>query len=517
MNAYTGGVCVKDCPDLTNRTQDGLTDIHTMVTYNGIWQTDQAELAPDFIQVADYSNSDDALTCTTETCFPDTADPASSWTSEGVSEGFGYAFYAGSTYWALWRCYLLDDAESRMNELVSANETDSSQYVGSDALDDAYAFWNRLYADLWAARAYVLGFGFGVSLFVSLGYIFLLRLPFLLTALVWGSIAISIGMFFAGGYYAWDQASKWEDEDPKTVDQSTINATSGAAIALWVIGGVIALLVCCMRRAIQLAVICVKEAGRAVNSMMLILCVPVLQALSLLLFTFVFCIYAVHLASLGDIKTEEVELGTVGGQQITYRTYEFDDFVENCAWYLLFCLFWTANFIVAAGDLIVAVAVAKWYFTRNKATIGSWTVISSVRATAWYHLGTAAFGSLLIAIVQIIRAIIARAQKAAKDTDNKLAKYILCCCQCCFWCLEKFIKFINKNAYIQTAIFSTAFCKSCRKSFGLIFRNAARVGAVTYVSAAVLIVGKLFISAVVTVSLTFWPVGTHTFSFCGSF
>jgi len=64
--------------------------------------------------------------------------------------------------------------------------------------------------------------------------------------------------------------------------------------------------------------------------------------------------------------------------------------------------------------------------------------------------------------------------------------------------LECCLKYLNKNAYVQTAIFSTAFCKSCRKAFGLIVRNAARIAAVSYVSAAVLIVGKLFISAVTT-------------------
>jgi choline transporter-like protein 2/4/5 len=38
----------------------------------------------------------------------------------------------------------------------------------------------------------------------------------------------------------------------------------------------------------------------------------------------------------------------------------------------------------------------------------------------------------------------------------------------------------------------------------LIFRNAARIAAVTYVSAAVLIVGKLFISSIVTVSAYYY-------------
>ena len=150
-------------------------------------------------------------------------------------------------------------------------------------------------------------------------------------------------------------------------------------------------------------------------------------------------------------------------------------------------------------QLIIALSVSKWYFTKDKSTIGSWTVLGSILDVCYYHSGTAAYGSLLVAIVQVIRAIIARAQKKAKETHNKVAEIVLCCCQCCFWCLECALKFINKNAYIQTAIFSTSFCKSCRQSFALIFRNAARVAAITYVSAAVLIVGKLFISSVVTV------------------
>lgn len=60
------------------------------------------------------------------------------------------------------------------------------------------------------------------------------------------------------------------------------------------------------------------------------------------------------------------------------------------------------------------------------------------------------------------------------------------------------MKFLNKNAYVQTAIFGTAFCESSRRGFFLVVRNAARVGAISSVSSAVLIVGKLFISAVTT-------------------
>lgn len=491
-------MCVSECPNLKNKTSNGLTDVQTLVTYSGVWQPSggSPELPIDFIKVGDYSNASDAKSCTDSTCYPDVSNPKSSWTSfSGVNRGLGYAFYASSTYKALWRCFVTDSAEKSLEEQLGGEVVGAGDVValaGVKGLEDSYKFLNRLFADLWAARDYVLGFGLGASFAISLVYIFLLRVPLLLTGIVWGSIAVSIAMFFVGGAYAWMVASSWREEDPRSVSDKTIKITTAGSIGLFVVGGILVLLAVLLRRSIQLAILCVREAGKAVTSMIIILLVPFLQAVGFSIFIVVFCVYAVYLASLGDMKILEIIPG------VKYRVFEFDETVQRFGWYLLFCFFWTSNFIVAVGDMIIAIAVAKWYFARNKLTIGSWTVISSIFATFLYHLGTCAYGSLIIACIQFIRAIIAKAQKHAKETKNKILEYLLCCCQCCFWCLEKCMKFINKNAYIQTAIFSTPFCKSCRKSFWLIFRNISRVGAVTYVSAAVLIVGKLFISTVTT-------------------
>lgn len=152
------------------------------------------------------------------------------------------------------------------------------------------------------------------------------------------------------------------------------------------------------------------------------------------------------------------------------RSFEFSDFVKQCAWYLLFCFFWTGQFILAMGEIIFAMAVSKWYFCRDKDEIGNVTVVSSITASIWYHSGTAAFGSLIIAIIKMIRAFLSYLQRKAEEMDSSVAKAVLCCFQCCFWCLEKCMKFLNKNAYIQTAIFGTAFCTSAREAFFLILR-----------------------------------------------
>lgn len=41
--------------------------------------------------------------------------------------------------------------------------------------------------------------------------------------------------------------------------------------------------------------------------------------------------------------------------------------------------------------------------------------------------------------------------------QNKFARFLLCCLKCCFWCLEKFMKFINRNAYIMVGGFIVYF------------------------------------------------------------
>lgn len=356
---------------------------------------------------------------------------------------------------------------------------------------------NDLYADIYTARDFIFGFGFGLALVVSFIYIGILRLPFLLNAVIWGSIFLTIGMVTAVGAYAFYIAGVWEAEVPQKWSPESIQASKITAFVMWGLAAFLFFLMICLRKQIQLAIGCVKETGKAVHRMPIIIVVPVVQGVAFILFVLIFATYGLYLASNGDINTTEANVPGFPSP-IVYRTYDFSDYIYYALWYLLFCFFWTSNFIVAYGDMVVAMAIAKWYFTRNKKETGNLTVLSSFYDTGRYHMGTLAFGSLILAIIQFIRAILAKIQKEVKKADSKIANCLLCCCQCCLWCFEQCIKFLNKNAYIQTAMFGTPFCTSAREAFFLILRNIGRIGAVSYVSGAVLIIGKLFISSVTT-------------------
>ena len=114
------------------------------------------------------------------------------------------------------------------------------------------------------------------------------------------------------------------------------------------------------------------------------------------------------------------------------------------------------------------------YWTHDKNTLPCCSIFANI-ATAFYHLGTLAFGSLIIGIIRFIQAILNRIEKTLGKYNNDLTKCLLCVCKCCFWCLEKFMRFINKNAYIMCAIKSTNFCVSAKDAFSLLMRNMVSI------------------------------------------
>lgn len=168
---------------------------------------------------------------------------------------------------------------------------------------------------------------------------------------------------------------------------------------------------------------------------------------------------------------------------------------------------WIMNFIIALGQCVLAGAFASWYFAFHKPDdVPTLPIISSFWRTIRYHTGSLAFGAAIIAIVQFIRAVLEYIDHKLKESgqDYKIVKFILCCCKCCFWCLEKCLKFLNKNAYIVIAIHGKNFCSAAKEAFMLLLNNALRVVAVNSVTSFLLFMGKLLVVGIVAVASFFW-------------
>uniref|UniRef100_A0A670JRF4 Choline transporter-like protein n=1 Tax=Podarcis muralis TaxID=64176 RepID=A0A670JRF4_PODMU len=273
-------------------------------------------------------------------------------------------------------------------------------------------------------------------------------------------------------------------------------------IILCIVEVVIILLLIFLRKRILIAIALIKEASRAIGHIMTSLLFPLCTFFLVCLCIAYWASTAVYPYSVSPppplLSWENGlrEYGWVGGIpgnclvfQSTYHKYLIIFQIYN-----VFMFFWLANFVIALGQVTLAGAFASYYWAFKKPDdMPAFPLFSSFGRALRYHTGSLAFGSLILAIVQVIRVMLEYLDHRLKAADNKCAKFFLTCLKCCFWCLEKFIKFLNRNAYIMIAIYGTNFCTSARNAFFLLMRNIVRVAVLDKVTDFLLFLGKLLI------------------------
>jgi len=413
----------------------------------------------------------DETSLTNYICLPDSAIPDDVDTSSKASlvdNGDGYCMFEYESKAILGRCVFSDT--DVLSEFFSDNDY-------AEMAEEAIS-------DIKTTKHLCLGFGIGMAAVLGFIYLYLVRIPWIMNILVWGSILVIQAALAGLGYLMYAQAQTWTEDG--THSSNAIYALYGCACIFGVLAVLWLCAICFLRKQIELAEDIVEEAARPVTAMPAMFLWPLLQTAATLVFVAFFFVYLMYEASTGMATTTDDE-----GYE--HRAFDFTTEQKYKMLFLVFELFWTTQFIVAVGQIALALAIAQWYFVHDKSEIGTGTFVVAVFEASWFHMGTAAFGSLILAVILSIRAFLAYCEKKAKASHNKVAEAVICACQCCFWCLEKCVRFVNKNAYIETAVRSTGFCASCVESFKLVARNVLRLGAVTVIADAVLLIMQAFI------------------------
>ncbi|KAJ3362267.1 hypothetical protein GGF32_006299 [Allomyces javanicus] len=257
----------------------------------------------------------------------------------------------------------------------------------------------------------------------------------------------------------------------------------GLFITCTVLASVFLLMIIALRKRIRIAVKIIKEASRAIGAMPMIILFPLTTFVSILVLVAYYLGIAAYIATTPDVTNVSV-LGV--NATIAYIKY--------FQWYHLFGFLWTLAWLTGINQTTLAGAVASWYWTMDKKQASSFAVTKSFARTIRYHLGSIALGSFLIAVTQLIRIVLMYLQRHLAQANNRVAKIIFACLQCCFACLEKFIKFINKNAYIMISITGDSFCTAARTATELLVRNAFRLIAVDFVAGFLVFLSKAAVS-----------------------
>ncbi|XP_056235025.1 choline transporter-like protein 5-B isoform X2 [Seriola aureovittata] len=384
--------------------------------------------------------------------------------------------------------------------------------------------------------------GLVITMIVSLLFILLLRYTagVLLWLIVFGAIA-SVGY---GIWHCYWEYSTLRGKPGSNVTISDIGFHTDFSIYLkisetWlifmislsVIEAIIVIILIFLRTRLRIAVALLKEGSKAISYIMSTLFYPIITFFLLAICIAYWAVTAVFLASSGyavyrvtpaDDKCMYANLTcnpktfsqtnitkVCPGSQCMFAFYGGESVYHRYILLLhlcnLFVFLWLVNFTIALGQCTLAGAFASYYWALKKPKdIPTCPLYSSFSRAIRYHTGSLAFGSLIIAVVQTVRIVLMYLDQKLKGSQNACTRYLLCCLKCCFWCLEHFIKFINRNAYIMIAIYGKNFCTSSKDAFFLLMRNVIRVAVLDKVTDFLLFLGKLLISGSVGVLAFFF-------------
>uniref|UniRef100_A0A8C9ZCU1 Choline transporter-like protein n=1 Tax=Sander lucioperca TaxID=283035 RepID=A0A8C9ZCU1_SANLU len=349
----------------------------------------------------------------------------------------------------------------------------------------------------------------GLLIAMVVSMLFLLLLRFTAPVMVW---VLIIGVLGAGAYGIWHCYWEYANYKQASATISNIGFTTNFAVYLqvqetWlafliiisVVEAILLLTLIFLRTRILIAIALIQESSKAISHMMSSLLYPLVTFVLLLVCVAYWGATALYLATSGGPIYKVVALNStlndckmINGTNFTSSDYPgcpsascifikynneglFQRNLFNLQIYNVVAFLWCVNFVIALGQCTLAGAFSSYYWAFTKpADIPMFPVCGSFIRSLRYHVGSLAFGALILTLVQIVRMILEYIDHKTKAAQNPCARFILCCLKCCLWCLEKFIKFINRNAYIMIAIYGKNFCVSAKNAFSLLMRNVVR-------------------------------------------
>lgn len=210
--------------------------------------------------------------------------------------------------------------------------------------------------------------------------------------------------------------------------QSTDENRKSYYVIFWIVVGVFAIslvIFCCLYKNIKLAIAIIKTATIYVVDVPLVMFVPILFTIitagwwAFWICTML-CVYShgymYHSTSGPWASIDHKYDATKSYIPALDATKTYQDLTWH-NWYFLFGGLWVNAFISAVCQFTLASTACLWYFNKQS---GLHSPISrSIGRAFRYHLGSIAFGSLILALVQMVRIVLEYINKQMKASGAK--------------------------------------------------------------------------------------------------
>merc|ERR1711976_282151 len=390
--------------------------------------------------------------------------------SAGCTNFYGYKAYSFLGVYCLPNITWINSAATALAS-VSTNFNNTFEALGY------LRKWVNDIGQCW----YIILAGFCIAIFFGLLYCYFLRCcAGFVTWIMLLGLMISLWL---GGWLAYDSGEKYQaDIDAANAAAALAGTTADTSDDEWnrnwmyVFAGIIwffalifTCVVCYNFQRIRLIIGVIKASARFINDNMLMLLVPVYNVLVTLALLACWICGVIYLYSVGTVS-----------QNTTYpwSNVAWEQFTEGAFYFNLFFGLWLVAFMVSFNVFWISSSAVIWFFQQGEGQEEGSKSRKNPCCTgwcwaAWYHMGSIAFGSFILAVIWAIQIIMAYIDRKMKDAQakNKCIELVFKYVHCCLACFEKCIQFLNKQAYIQVALTNKNFCSSAWKAFTVVLSH----------------------------------------------
>lgn len=176
--------------------------------------------------------------------------------------------------------------------------------------------------------------------------------------------------------------------------------------------------------------------------------------------------------------------------------YIYSDEMKQMLAFNAFGILWMAYVIISVQYTTIAGACADWYFTfpsnAGDRDIQLFAVERSFYRTCRYSFGSMIFGALLIAVVTVGKWVATYFINMVmqQSPENKVIQVLGKCLLCVVSCIEKFVRFLGKLAYIEVAIYGVNFCTGIYNASKRLLKNIIRFSFLSVFAHIMIFLGK---------------------------
>eukprot|EP01147_Barroeca_monosierra_P009697 gene9697-1906_t len=366
-----------------------------------------------------------------------------------------------------------------------------------------------------------------IAVFISLIAIFFMGC--FASIIIWTTYVLAficcIGVI-AYMWYRWHELDQAYNDIPveerMQSEKDNVDTYFAGSIAVTIVAGILLLLLLVIRSRLALLATIFHEAGRAIRAMPLLLFFPFWTFVFVLLDIAYFVVVYLFLYTTSDVsETDRGHVSFTDKKSLIYMQ-----------WYHILGFYWALQLAFAIQEFTVAGAVSKWYFFRDKSSL-KWPIFASLKNAFRYHLGSLALGALIIAIIQLLRTILAYIKHKHSLSLHLLSLHIPASL---IRSLKLFLPYkmlfiidvslnlglVELYLYLrnwregqekQSVLFLNAALAACgvwkksstaREAFSILMRNALRVATINSVGTFVLLLSKLVVVAAVAFGALHW-------------